>query len=108
MFSIKSSILGTYAPGSAYPLPVHTLLRRAGRILVGYALFCVLAGVAVSELSLHLHRRPLPPPLQATAVRISTTLGAKLESVQISASDRIPLRAWTVIPAKSNGNTVLL
>jgi alpha-beta hydrolase superfamily lysophospholipase len=46
--------------------------------------------------------------MQATAVRISTTLGAKLEPVEIAASDGIPLRAWTVIPAKGNGNTVLL
>jgi uncharacterized protein len=46
--------------------------------------------------------------MQATAVRISNTLGAKLEPLEITANDGIPLRAWTVVPAQGNGNTVLL
>ena len=87
---------------------LRTILRRAGRILIGYAIFCVFAGVVVTELSLHLHRRPLPQAVQATAVRISSTLGAKLEPVEITASDGIPLRAWIVVPVQGNGNAVLL
>jgi len=88
---------------------VHkTVLRRVGRILIGYALFCVLAGIVVSELSLHLPRRPLPEAVRATAVRISSSLGASLQPVEISADDGIPLRAWTVVPRRGNGSTVLL
>jgi hypothetical protein len=88
---------------------VHkTLLKRADRILVGYALFCLITGVIVSELSLHLHRRPLPEGVRATAVRISSSLGATLQPVEITAADGVPLRAWTVAPASGNGNTVLL
>ncbi|MFL6300552.1 MAG: alpha/beta hydrolase [Terriglobales bacterium] len=85
-----------------------TGLKRAGRILIGYAVFCLIAGVVVSDLSLHLHRRPLPEPLRATAVRISSSLGASLQPVEITAQDGIPLRAWTVVPTNGNGNTVLL
>ena len=87
---------------------LKTVLKRVARILIGYAVFCVIAGVVVTELSLHLHRRPLPQAVQATAVRISNTLGARLEPVAITASDGIPLRAWTVVPAQANGNTILL
>src|SRR5690349_3552505 len=109
MFSSVSMIRGTELGSTAYPLPMHkTVLRRVRRILIGYAIFCVVAGIVVTELSLHLHRRPLPQAVQATAVRISSTLGAKLESVEITASDGIPLRAWIVVPAQGNGNTILL
>jgi pimeloyl-ACP methyl ester carboxylesterase len=87
---------------------LKTVLRRVGRILIGYAIFCLTAGITVTELSLHLHRRPLPPAMQATAVRISNTLGAKLEPVEITAADGIPLRGWAVTPSQANGNTVLL
>src|SRR3982751_5784673 len=109
MFSRASLVQGTERINRAYPLPVHKIvLQRASRILIGYVLFCVLAGVVISELSLHLHRRPLPEAVRATAMRISASLGASLQPVQISAEDGVALRAWSVLPANGNGNTVLL
>jgi uncharacterized protein len=108
-FQLLPPTQGTESTGGAYPLPMHkTVLKRAGRILIGYMLFCVFAGIVVSELSLHLHRRPLPPAVHATAVRISSTLGAALRPVEITAQDGVPLRAWVVAPSQSSGDTALL
>jgi uncharacterized protein len=84
------------------------ILRKA--ILAGftaYLVLSILAGIAIADLSLKLHRLPLRHQ-QAIAVAVRTDFHAELQDVTITAADGAALKGWFVHPRDYNGNAVIL
>ena len=86
--------------------------RRALRIAVwlfaAYALGCVVAGIALAELSLHLHKLPVRDSSAYRLRRISQQFQAQVEDVSIAAADNAALKAWFVQPQNDNGKAVII
>ncbi|OAI56801.1 hypothetical protein AYO50_02375 [Acidobacteria bacterium SCGC AG-212-P17] len=84
------------------------ILRKA--ILAGftaYLVLSILAGIAIADLSLKLHRLPLRHQ-QAIAVAVRNDFHAELQDVTITAADGAALKGWFVHPRDYNGNAVIL
>lgn len=85
--------------------------RRALRIAVWlsavYALGCVVAGIALAEMSVHLQKLPLRDS-SAYRSQISQQFHAQVEDVSIAAADNAPLKAWFVQPHNGNGKAVVI
>ncbi|HEY4380987.1 MAG TPA: alpha/beta fold hydrolase [Acidobacteriaceae bacterium] len=71
-----------------------------------YALGCVVSGITLAEISLHLPKRLLG---SGSAYRsgVSREFGAQVQDVSIAASDGAVLRAWFVVPPKPNNKAVV-
>ena len=85
--------------------------RRALRIVIWlfalYALGCIVAGIALAELSLHLHKLPLGDA-SAYRARILQQFHAQVEDVSIAAADHAVLKAWFIQPQNNNGKAVII
>lgn len=85
--------------------------RRALRVIVWlfaiYALGCVVAGIALAEMSLHLQKRPLKD-ISAYRAHISQRFQAQVEEVSLAAADHALLKAWFIQPASDNGKAVIV
>jgi pimeloyl-ACP methyl ester carboxylesterase len=81
----------------------HKLLFALGI----YLTLSVVAGIVISEASLHLRRLPLRHQ-QQFATFVHERYGAELNDVQIQAADGVILRAWYVQPTSFNGRAVVL
>jgi dipeptidyl aminopeptidase/acylaminoacyl peptidase len=94
---------------SAKALPGKShILRKV--ILAGFSAYLVLsilAGIAIADLSLKLHRLPLRHQ-QAIATAVRTDFHAELQDVTITAADGAALKGWFVHPRDYNGNAVIL
>ncbi|HYL92369.1 MAG TPA: alpha/beta fold hydrolase [Alphaproteobacteria bacterium] len=76
-------------------------------LVVGTYLFlAITGGVAVSEGSLKLQRRPLTHQAEFAA-RVSDRYQADLQDVSVVAADGAVLKGWYVRPRKFNGSTVV-
>ena len=78
-----------------------------GWLLALYALGCIVAGIALAELSLRLQRLPLG---DTTAYRASVhaKFGTEVEDVSIAAADGAILKAWWLLPSQPNGKSVIV
>ncbi|HEY2233594.1 MAG TPA: alpha/beta fold hydrolase [Candidatus Angelobacter sp.] len=74
---------------------------------VAYLVLSILAGIAIAEASLKLHRLPLRHQ-QAIAAAVRTDFHAELQDVAITAADGALLKGWFVHPRDYNGNAVIL
>lgn len=81
--------------------PVRIVLKSA----IIYAVFSLIAGFVLAEMTLHPGRTH---PNQARIAEMYAPYGAKLESVSIHTADGIELRAWYSRPAHENGRAVIL
>jgi len=83
------------------------ILHKVVLALAAYGVLSAMAGVVVSEGSLHLRRLPLRYTQQFAAF-VNEKYHAELENVSIHAADGVSLKAWYVRPAKFNGEAVIL
>src|SRR5450631_4538894 len=85
--------------------------RAAVRVLVGlaatYLIGCIVAGITLAEISVHLSKRPLGDSSNYRA-HISQQFQADVNDVSLTASDQAVLKAWFVQPARPNGKAVVL
>ena len=75
--------------------------------LLAYLVLSILAGIAIADVSLKLHRLPLRHQ-QAIAAAARADFGAELQDVTITAVDGVALKGWFVHPRDYNGNVVIL
>src|ERR1700761_2002797 len=72
-----------------------------------YALGCVVAGIALAELSVHLPKLPLGDS-SAYRARVAQQFHAQVEDVSIAAADHAVLKAWFIQPQNNNGKSVIV
>jgi len=85
--------------------------RRALRIILWlfavYVVGCIVAGIALAELSLHLRKLPLRDS-SAYRAGVSQQFHAQVEDISIAAADNAVLKAWFVQPQNGNGKAVII
>jgi uncharacterized protein len=89
-------------------MPLTRRSRRLILALVLYLTFCSIAGVWVADGTLHPGRRPLPQEEESGMIASARALDAELQDVSITTPDAVILRAWTIHPHHSNGDSVIL
>jgi uncharacterized protein len=86
-------------------------LPPAARVLIWlfgiYCAGCVIAGILLAEVSLHLPKRQLGDGLEYRT-RVLRDFHADVQDVSIVAADGAVLRGWFVQPLDANGKAVLL
>jgi len=86
-------------------------LRLIGRVCVGlvltYSIGCLVAGVVLAEISLHLPKRQLGDGSRYRA-GVWQEFHVQVQDVSIAASDQAVLKAWFVEPPNPNGKAVVL
>jgi alpha-beta hydrolase superfamily lysophospholipase len=82
--------------------------RRWITLLTIYLLLCCVVGILITESALHPARRPVPPESENAVRQIALDVHSELEDSSITAGDGATLLAWTIIPAKKNGNAIFL
>ena len=86
-------------------------MSKPRRILLSlftlYAIGCITAGIALAELSIHLHRLPVGDA-SAYRARVQQQFHTSVEDVAITTADKVLLRAWFIQPAHSNGKAVII
>jgi dipeptidyl aminopeptidase/acylaminoacyl peptidase len=85
----------------------HIFRKALLAIFIAYVVLSILAGIAIAEASLKLHRLPLRHQ-QAFAAAVQTDFHAELQDVAITAADGVALKGWFVHPRDYNGNAVIL
>lgn len=83
------------------------VLQKILLALAGYGVLSAMAGVVVSEGSLHLRHLPLRHT-QEFAAFAQEKYHADLKNVSIQAADGVSLKGWYVRPATYNGEAVIL
>src|SRR6185437_10212866 len=92
---------------SALPGKSHILRKVVLAGFTTYLVLSILAGIAIADVSLKLHRLPLRHR-QAIAAVVRTDFSAELQDVAIIAADGVALKGWFVHPVDYNGNAVIL
>jgi len=86
-------------------------MRRLRRVLawmvVVYAVGCVVAGIALANMSVHLHRLHMGDS-SAYRASVREQFHAAVEDVAIDAGDGAVLRAWYIAPPHANGKSVII
>jgi hypothetical protein len=72
-----------------------------------YSIGCVIAGIALAESSLHLHKLPLRATEQHRE-RIREKFHTEIADVALTAADGAILKAWFVQPLNPNGKSVII
>jgi hypothetical protein len=72
-----------------------------------YVIACIVAGIALAEMSLHLHKLPLGDTSVYRA-HIQQHLHTAVEDASITAADRARLDAWFIQPPHPNGKSVII
>lgn len=88
------------------PFPLRAL-RTVAWIFALYALLCIVTGIALAHLSLHLLRTHLRD-VTAFREKIRSQYGAELQDVSITAQDGVTLHAWLARPSVTNGRSVII
>jgi hypothetical protein len=71
-------------------------------------LLCIPTGIIATEAALHPGRNPLTAANRERAVELAAENHTELADVSITAADGATLRAWSIVPAARNGDTVIL
>jgi uncharacterized protein len=84
--------------------------KRVGRaLLIGYLVGCIVAGIALAHVSLHLSRNVVSAWDGAQFQElVQKDFQTHFDDVSMTAADGAVLKAWFVQPAKSNGKAVLI
>ncbi len=82
--------------------------HRAIFALLLYAVFCVIAGILVAEVTLHPQRRVLDARAIGEGERVARRTGSTVQDISIPTEDNLLLKAWLIEPSSRNGNAVLL
>jgi pimeloyl-ACP methyl ester carboxylesterase len=69
---------------------------------------CLLAGIFAAEGALHPGRSPLSAAMRGRAIELAAENHSQFADVSIAAADGSILRAWSIVPARSNGDAVIL
>jgi fermentation-respiration switch protein FrsA (DUF1100 family) len=85
----------------------RNLSRLLAVLAILYSIACLIAGIALAELSLHLHKLPLRD-IAAHRERIRQQFHADIQDVSLTAADGITLKAWFIQPTDSNGKSVII
>jgi uncharacterized protein len=72
-----------------------------------YLVFSLVAGVALAELQLHLHRRPLHYR-DYIAAQLASRYQGNMQDAEITAADGVKLKGWFLRPAHDNGKDVVM
>jgi hypothetical protein len=83
------------------------IVHKVMLALAGYLALSFIAGIVISEGSLHLRKLPLRHR-QQFATFLHEKYGTELNDVQIQAADGVVLKAWYVQPPMFNGSAVIL
>lgn len=75
-------------------------------VLTGVCVTIAVCSALLAENSLHIWQRPEPSATLATG--IAQSAGGLWESVQVTATDRVPLRGWVFSPHSPNGSAAIL
>jgi uncharacterized protein len=82
--------------------------KRAALICgTSYLLFSLVAGVALAELQLRLHRRPLHYR-DYIAAQLESKYQGTMQDAEITAADGVKLKGWYLRPAHDNGKDVVM
>jgi dipeptidyl aminopeptidase/acylaminoacyl peptidase len=76
--------------------------------LLGFLTFSAIAGVFLTEGTLHPGRHLLSSGDEMRAREVARRRGSELIDVAIPARDGVTLRAWSIHPGNTNGNAVIL
>lgn len=82
--------------------------RRLVIAIVLYAGFCAVAGILVSEMTLHPQRRLLDASALREEQEVAQRTGSSTQDVSIRTNDNLTLKGWLLRPATHNGSSVLL
>jgi uncharacterized protein len=85
----------------------HVFRKALFASFIAYVVLSILAGIAIANLSLKLHRFPLRHQ-QAIAAAVQTEFQAELQDVTVTAADGVALKGWFVHPRDYNGNAVIV
>jgi predicted alpha/beta-fold hydrolase len=89
-----------------------TVGRRTARVtiaLIGaWLLVCMFTGIFATEGALHPGRNPLTEANRQRALELAVGNRAALADVSITAAGGATLHAWSIVPAASNGDAVIL
>jgi dipeptidyl aminopeptidase/acylaminoacyl peptidase len=83
-------------------------LRWGVALIAVWLVLSVAIGLVAVEAALHTGRRSLGPEAEAFAQAIALRNHAELAEVSVVANDRATLRAWSIRPARGNGDAVIL
>ena len=101
--------MGTRRHGAAYfHFMKHVFLRLFLKSASIWLVVCVVIGVVAGKWSLHPGSRVLRPADEVLARRIAEQDHAELDDVAVTAEDGVTLHAWSLRPANSNGDAVIL
>lgn len=87
---------------------LRRLAWTASALLAAWLILCAFAGIFAAESALHPGRNPLAPADRHSAQQLAAANRALLADVAIDAADHVSLRAWSIVPAESNGDAVIL
>jgi fermentation-respiration switch protein FrsA (DUF1100 family) len=85
----------------------RNLFRFLAVLAILYSIACLIVGIKIAELSLHLHKRPLRN-IATYRERIRQQFHVEMQDVSLTAADGIILKAWFIQPADSNGKSVII
>jgi uncharacterized protein len=85
----------------------RNISRFIAVLAILYLIACLIAGIALAELSLHLHKLPLRN-ITAHRERIRQQFHVEIQDASLNAKDDIPLKAWFIQPTDSNGKSVII
>jgi uncharacterized protein len=89
------------------PKKSHLLRKTLVSGFLAYLIVSTLAGIAIADVSLKLHRLPLRHQ-QAISAAVRADFQAELQDVTITAIDGAALKGWFVHPRNYNGNAIIL
>lgn len=86
-------------------------MSRPKKVIVGvlviYIVVSIAVGIALSEFTLHVHRRPIDGRAKFASI-IHEQFRAELQDISVSGRDGAALRGWYAQPQRDNGATVIL
>lgn len=87
---------------------IKLLQRLSVMLLMGFLALSAVAGVFLAEATLRPVRRLESPADEVQARDMARRRDAELTDASISSRDAVTLRAWSIVPHRSNGNAVIL
>lgn len=87
---------------------IHASLRLGAALVAVWLAVCIAGGVFAARDALHPQRRILTANDTLQARALAVRFDANLSDVEIRSGDGIVLRGWSLRPAKTNGNAVIL
>jgi alpha-beta hydrolase superfamily lysophospholipase len=89
-------------------MATHLFRRLSVIAFLGFLALSTIAGVLLTEATLHPGRHVLSSDDEIQASEMARVHNSELTDVAIAAQDGVTLRAWNIRPKKTNGNGVIL